>query len=95
MEERHILAAMESQWLTRLVASFQDEVNLYLVMEFIPGGDLGTILMKADEGLLTIDEPFARFYIAETALALRDLHQLNFVHRYAHICSICSMIHMQ
>lgn len=81
MEERHILAAIESEWLTQLMASFQDESNLYLVMEFVPGGDLATILMKADEGLLTIDESFARYYIAEIALALKDLHKLNFIHR--------------
>lgn len=75
------MQSMQSEWLTRLQTSFQDPQNLYLVMEFMPGGDLATLLMKAEDGQISIDESFARFYIAELALALRDLHKLCFIHR--------------
>jgi protein-serine/threonine kinase len=81
MEERQVLASLESRWMTTLFASFQDDVNLYLVMEYLPGGDLASLIMKADEGMLEIDEDFVRFYVAEILLALQDLHAAKYVHR--------------
>ena len=60
--ERDILAASNNQWIVNLLHSFQDEKFLYLVMEFLQGGDLMTLLMKKD--ILTEEE--SRFYIAET-----------------------------
>jgi serine/threonine kinase 38 len=46
-------------------------------MEFLPGGDLMTLLMRKD--ILTEDE--SRFYIAETILAIEIVHNLNYIHR--------------
>jgi serine/threonine kinase 38 len=48
--ERDALAAAddENRWLTLLHYSFHDEANLYMVMEFLPGGDLMSLLMKKD-----------------------------------------------
>lgn len=46
-------------------------------MEFLPGGDLMTLLMKKD----TLSEECAQFYIAETALAIDSIHKLGFIHR--------------
>lgn len=88
MEERQILsAAVDSKWIVTLHAAFQDEQNLYLIMDFIPGGDLSSLLMRADEGEVELNEDAARFYIAEIVLALEDLHRLDYVHRYV-VC-IC------
>ncbi|KAI3639397.1 hypothetical protein MIR68_002927 [Amoeboaphelidium protococcarum] len=81
MEEKQILSTVESEWTTSLIASFQDENNLYLVMDYVPGGDVASLLMRADEGQLKIDEDFVRFYIAEIVLALDELHKHNYVHR--------------
>jgi serine/threonine kinase 38 len=65
--ERDILAiASNNPWIVDLKCSFQDERFLYLVMEFLQGGDLMTLLMEKD--ILTEDE--SRFYIAETILAV-------------------------
>jgi serine/threonine protein kinase len=50
MEERHVLA-ITSEWFPTLHAAFQDEVNLYLVMEYAPGGDLYSILDKKQDEL--------------------------------------------
>jgi serine/threonine protein kinase len=57
----------------------KDDIYLYLVMEYLPGGDLMTILMKYD--ILTEEQ--TRFFIAETALAVKSVHDLNYVHRFA------------
>merc|ERR1712060_771304 len=75
--ERDLLSAADNPWLVRLLYSFQDDIYLYLVMEYCGGGDLMTILMRED--ILTI--PQARFYIAEIACAINSVHELNFVHR--------------
>jgi len=75
--ERDILSAADNPWLVRLLYSFQDDIYLYLVMEYCGGGDLMTILMRED--ILTI--PQARFYIAELACAINSVHELKFVHR--------------
>jgi serine/threonine kinase 38 len=60
-----------------LKASFQDEQHLYLVMEFLQGGDLMTLLMEKD----ILSEEMSRFYMAETILAIESVHNLNYIHR--------------
>jgi len=75
--ERDVLALADNPWVVKLHFSFQDDKNLYLVMEYLPGGDLMTILMKYD----ILSEEQTRFYVAETALAIWSVHQLNYVHR--------------
>ncbi|MES1915893.1 MAG: hypothetical protein MHM6MM_007777, partial [Cercozoa sp. M6MM] len=75
--ERDILALADNPWLVRLLYSFQDDEYLYLVMEFLQGGDLMTILMKYD--ILTEEQ--TRFFIAETALAIQSVHELGYIHR--------------
>eukprot|EP00123_Amoebidium_parasiticum_P017428 comp23850_c0_seq1/m.41678 comp23850_c0_seq1/g.41678 ORF comp23850_c0_seq1/g.41678 comp23850_c0_seq1/m.41678 type:complete len:454 (-) comp23850_c0_seq1:207-1568(-) len=75
--ERDILAEANNPWVVQLYYSFQDAKNLYLVMEFLPGGDMMTLLIRYD----TFTEDATRHYIAELALALDSIHQLNFIHR--------------
>ena len=75
--EREILTSSKNPWIVNLKYSFQDEHYLYLVMDFLPGGDLMSLLMKKD--ILSEDE--ARFYIAELILAVESIHQMNCIHR--------------
>lgn len=79
-EEKEIMAYSGSPWITSLQYAFQDTQNLYLVMEFHPGGDLLTLLGKQENEIL--DEKIAKFYLAEIVLALQSLHELGYVHRY-------------
>ena len=74
--EKEIMTA-SNPWIVKLKYSFQDEFFLYLVMEFLPGGDLMNLLMKKE--ILTEDE--ARFYTAEMILAVDSVHKLNCIHR--------------
>ena len=48
-----------------------------MVMEYLAGGDLMTLLMKKD----ILSENEAKFYIAETLLALNSVHKMNYFHR--------------
>ncbi|KAF9294858.1 Serine/threonine-protein kinase [Linnemannia elongata] len=75
--ERDVLAESESPWVVQLYYSFQDPQYLYLIMEFLPGGDLMTMLIKYD----TFSEDVTRFYIAECVLAIEDIHKMGFIHR--------------
>lgn len=75
--ERDVLAESNSPWVVQLYYSFQDSLFLYLLMEFLPGGDLMTMLIKYD----TFSEDVTRFYMAECVLALEGIHKLGFIHR--------------
>lgn len=77
-EERDIMVlGRKCQWITRLQFAFQDRENLYLVMEYLPGGDLLGLMIRQG----AFDEELARFYLAEIALAVNALHAMGFVHR--------------
>ncbi|KAJ7832931.1 kinase-like domain-containing protein [Mycena leptocephala] len=75
--ERDVLAESTSPWVVQLFYSFQDPYYLYLVMEFLPGGDLMTMLMKYD----VFSEDVTRFYMAECILAIEAVHNLGYIHR--------------
>uniref|UniRef100_A0A3Q2XDV7 Serine/threonine-protein kinase MRCK alpha n=1 Tax=Hippocampus comes TaxID=109280 RepID=A0A3Q2XDV7_HIPCM len=77
-EERDVLVNGDSQWITTLHYAFQDDNNLYLVMDYYVGGDLLTLLSKFEDRL---PEEMARFYLAEMVLAIDSIHQLHYVHR--------------
>mmetsp|Transcript_6414 Transcript_6414/g.9726 ORF Transcript_6414/g.9726 Transcript_6414/m.9726 type:complete len:615 (-) Transcript_6414:554-2398(-) len=77
--ERDVLATADekNRWLTVLHYSFQDQTHLYMVMEFMPGGDLMSLLMKED----TFSESVTRFFMAEAAHAISSVHALGYIHR--------------
>ncbi|KAL3232437.1 Serine/threonine-protein kinase CBK1 [Nakaseomyces bracarensis] len=75
--ERDVLAGTDSPWIVSLYYSFQDAQYLYLIMEFLPGGDLMTMLIRWQ--LFT--EDVTRFYMAECILAIETIHKLGFIHR--------------
>lgn len=75
--ERNVLATADNPWVVKLYYSFQDEDYLYLIMEYLPGGDTMELLMKED----TLPEDHVRFYVAETVLAVETVHNLMYIHR--------------
>ena len=75
--EKEILMMIDHPFIVTLVAAFQDEKRLYMLMEFVNGGELFSYLRK--QGRLPIDS--ARFYAAEITLAFNYLHERNIVYR--------------
>lgn len=75
--ERNILATVSCPYVVRLYYAFQTKENLCLAMEFLNGGDLFSLLMAMG----CFEEDVARFYIAETLLAVEYLHSRGIVHR--------------
>ncbi|XP_040461585.1 citron Rho-interacting kinase isoform X8 [Falco naumanni] len=77
-EERSVLSQSTSPWIPQLQYAFQDKKNLYLVMEYHPGGDLLSLLNRYGDQL---DESMVQFYLAELILAIHSVHQMGYVHR--------------
>ncbi|XP_051954737.1 serine/threonine-protein kinase LATS1 isoform X1 [Xyrauchen texanus] len=75
--ERDILAEADNEWVVRLYYSFQDKDNLYFVMDYIPGGDMMSLLIR----LGIFQEDLAQFYIAELTCAVESVHKMGFIHR--------------
>ena len=76
--ERDFLVASEnSRWVVPLIASFQDNTNLYLVMEYMIGGDFLGLLIRKE----LLKEKVTRWYIAEMILCIEETHRLRWIHR--------------
>ena len=75
--EQLFMSKVKSPWIVELKASFQEDDYLYLIMEYLPGGDFMNLLIKKD--ILTEEE--ARFYTAELILAIESIHKLDCIHR--------------
>eukprot|EP00004_Rigifila_ramosa_P011351 TRINITY_DN2412_c1_g1_i1.p1 TRINITY_DN2412_c1_g1~~TRINITY_DN2412_c1_g1_i1.p1 ORF type:complete len:1279 (+),score=181.61 TRINITY_DN2412_c1_g1_i1:509-3838(+) len=75
--EHRILATAHSDFVVKMLYSFEDHAHFFLVMEYIQGGDLGSLL----HNLICVEEPQARMYAAEIVLAIGHLHSKGIIHR--------------
>ena len=75
--EKDILKSVQNPFVVNLLAYFMDELSLYLVMEFIVGGEFFTYLRLCGR----FPEETARFYWAQIVLAFEYLHSMNVVYR--------------
>ncbi len=77
ISERKILEQIDCNLIVNMRYAFQDEDNLFMVLDLMLGGDLRFHLDR----LGTMPEEYVRFYAAEIALGLNYLHSLNIIHR--------------
>ncbi|KAL9696346.1 hypothetical protein quinque_015631 [Culex quinquefasciatus] len=75
-EERYIMAHANSEWIVQLHYAFQDAKYLYMVMDYMPGGDIVSLM-----NIYEIPEKWAIFYTMEVVLALDTIHSMGFIHR--------------
>lgn len=75
--ERYILSRVQHPFIVDLFATFQDSLNVYMLMSYVPGGELFTHLRRAQR--FTPD--VTRFYLATIILALKYLHSFNIIYR--------------
>lgn len=76
--ERDFLVASErSHWVVPLIESFQDTEHLYLVMEYMVGGDFLGLLLRLE----ILPESMTQFYIAEMVLCVEEIHRMRWIHR--------------
>ncbi|EUC28851.1 hypothetical protein COCCADRAFT_108052 [Bipolaris zeicola 26-R-13] len=76
-DERRMLQQVKHPFLITLWGTFQDSKNLYMVMDFVEGGELFSLLRKSQR----FPNPVAKFYAAEVTLALDYLHSHNIIYR--------------
>ncbi|GAB1602715.1 serine/threonine-protein kinase greatwall [Argonauta hians] len=77
MMERNALAVSRSPFIVQLYYSLQSNKNIFLVMEYMIGGDMKNLLAVCGY----FDEHMAIVYVAEVILALEFLHSLGIIHR--------------
>ncbi|KAL7719437.1 non-specific serine/threonine protein kinase [Entamoeba marina] len=77
LAEKQILQLSNTRSIVKLYYAFQDANNLFLVMEYCPGGDLRCVIRMVE----TIKEKCVQTYTAEIILALEYIHSLGCIHR--------------
>eukprot|EP01125_Pyxidicula_operculata_P010129 TRINITY_DN3337_c0_g3_i1.p1 TRINITY_DN3337_c0_g3~~TRINITY_DN3337_c0_g3_i1.p1 ORF type:complete len:1106 (+),score=275.64 TRINITY_DN3337_c0_g3_i1:614-3931(+) len=75
--ERDAMARAQHPFIVKLMYAFQSEHYLYLVMEYLIGGDVGSLLIN----MQCLEEDQTRQYVAEIVLSLEYLHSIGIVHR--------------
>ncbi|CUM48857.1 unnamed protein product [Debaryomyces tyrocola] len=76
-DERRMLKLVEHPFLIRMWGTFQDSRNLFMVMDYIEGGELFSLLRKSQR----FPNPVAKFYAAEVTLAIEYLHSHDIIYR--------------
>jgi protein kinase A len=76
-DERRMLNRVRHPFLVTLWGTWQDSRNLYMVMDFVEGGELFSLLRKSQR----FPNPVAKFYAAEVTLALEYLHAHQIIYR--------------
>uniref|UniRef100_A0AC35TLQ7 cAMP-dependent protein kinase catalytic subunit n=1 Tax=Rhabditophanes sp. KR3021 TaxID=114890 RepID=A0AC35TLQ7_9BILA len=77
LNEKKILQAIDFPFLVNMQYSFKDNTNLYMVLEFISGGEMFSHLRRIGR----FSEPHSRFYAAQIVLAFEYLHSLDLIYR--------------
>ncbi|KAI5159499.1 protein kinase X [Nematocida ausubeli] len=75
--EKTVMLSLYSSFFVRLYSTFQDKRYLFMVMEYVPGGELFSFMKE----IIKFTVKQARFYIAEILVALETLHGLGIVYR--------------
>lgn len=75
--EANIMKQTDHPFVLMMHYSFQTPDNLYMVLDYCPGGDLAHHLNKVQ----LFDEKVAKFFIAEVVLAIEYIHSLNVIYR--------------
>jgi protein-serine/threonine kinase len=76
-ERDFFVASERSHWVVPLIECFQDMNHLYLVMEYMIGGDFLALLLRYK----VLSEEMTRFYIAEMILCVEEVHKMKWIHR--------------
>lgn len=77
LSEKAILAVLDHPFIVKLAGTFQDVKYLYMVLEYVVGGEFFTHLRKAGR----FDNNTAKFYAAQIAQIFEYLHKQDFIYR--------------
>merc|ERR1719262_695964 len=77
MSERELLGKIEHPFTVKLEMTFQDNAHLYMLMEFVNGGELFNLIRRKKR----LGNDTGKFYAAEIILAFGHLHSMDIVYR--------------
>jgi protein kinase A len=77
LAEKDILAEISHPFIVNMLSAFQDEKRVYLILEFVIGGEMFTHLRQAGR----FPNDVAKFYHAELVLAFEYLHAKDIIYR--------------
>ena len=77
--ERDLMVRINSPFIVNIKSAFQDNNNLYLVSEFMQGGDMFFHMHDNQTNIFSLEK--TKFYVIELILALDSLHKNNMVYR--------------
>ncbi|KER22068.1 hypothetical protein T265_09755 [Opisthorchis viverrini] len=77
MNEKTILQAINFPFVVGMAYSFKDNTNLYMVLDFVSGGEMFSYLRRVGK----FSEEDARFYASQVVLAFEYLHSFDLVYR--------------
>ncbi len=77
MNERNLLCHIKNEFIVNMQFAFQDQLNLYLIMDYLPGGDLRFHIGK----MRRFNENQTKFFSSCLLLGLYCLHKNNIIHR--------------
>ena len=75
--EKEILSKLKNDFIINIYFAFQDFSNLYLVMDYLKGGDLRYHISKKNY----FTETETKFFISNIILGLKYIHSKNIIHR--------------
>ena len=79
LSERALLSTCSHPFLLKLAATFETASRIYMLLEFIQGGELFRLIVNSEEQRLSL--PMTTFYAASTFSAFAYLGSLNIVYR--------------
>jgi len=77
INEKKILETLDHPYMVNLIGSFKDNRNLYIILEYVCGGELFSYLRQCKR----LPNHVARFYAAEVVLAFEHLHSKDIIYR--------------
>ena len=77
LNEKKIISCVNFPFIASFVASFKDNSNLYILLEFVPGGEMFKHLVRTNR----FSENLSKFYCSQVVLAIEYLHSLDIIHR--------------
>ncbi|GFU33591.1 cAMP-dependent protein kinase catalytic subunit [Trichonephila clavipes] len=77
LNEKRILHAIDFPFMVNMVYHFKDNSYLYMVLEYVSGGEMFSHLRRTGR----FSEPSARFYASQIVLSFEYLHHLDLVYR--------------
>ncbi|ORX54978.1 Pkinase-domain-containing protein [Hesseltinella vesiculosa] len=75
--EKHILETVAHPFLVNMWGTFQDDMNLYVVMDYVAGGELFSVLRRMQR----FPSNIAKFYAGQVLLAIEYLHSKDIIYR--------------